>query len=432
MEKYEKLSKIGEGSYGIVIKCRHKETGRIVAIKKFLETEDDPQIRKIALREVRMLKMLKHGNLVNLHEVFRRKRKLHLVFEFIDHTLLDELDANPKGLDETQMKKITFQILRGLEFCHANNVIHRDVKPENVLISRENIVKLCDFGFARTVSGQGAAYTEYVATRWYRAPELLVGDTQYGSAVDVFATGCVFAEMLTGHPLWPGKSDIDQLYHIIQTFGKLCQRHEHVFGSNDYFKGLKLPEASPSKMLPLDIRFRAAAAPPALEFLKRTLSPEPEERVTCTEALALPYFDEFRDWFGAELHGMLHKSPPPTRKRHRKVGCVTWHVMCMPLHDVQLQQGKKGRHLPSLTQAGAAAASAAQAQAANPAPSNANATAGAPATVASRIDAATVLSEVQDKQASKAGNTKAKGHARSQDIAPSLPKLEKGGALPPI
>eukprot|EP00730_Choanoeca_flexa_P006724 TRINITY_DN12211_c0_g6_i3.p1 TRINITY_DN12211_c0_g6~~TRINITY_DN12211_c0_g6_i3.p1 ORF type:complete len:227 (+),score=8.62 TRINITY_DN12211_c0_g6_i3:150-830(+) len=172
MEKYEKLSKIGEGSYGIVIKCRHKETGRIVAIKKFLETEDDPQIRKIALREVRMLKMLKHGNLVNLHEVFRRKRKLHLVFEFIDHTLLDELDANPKGLDETQMKKITFQILRGLEFCHANNVIHRDVKPENVLISRENIVKLCDFGFARTVCKSCAS--RYVGQKPKRAKSLNV------------------------------------------------------------------------------------------------------------------------------------------------------------------------------------------------------------------------------------------------------------------
>ena len=96
MEKYEKISKIGEGSYGMVIKCRHRETGRLVAIKKFLETEDDPQIRKIALREVRMLKQLKHGNLVNLLEVFRRKRKLHLVFEFIDHTLLDDLDANQR------------------------------------------------------------------------------------------------------------------------------------------------------------------------------------------------------------------------------------------------------------------------------------------------------------------------------------------------
>ena len=172
------------------------------AIKKFLETEEDPQIRKIALREVRMLKQLRHGNIINLQEVFRRKRKLHLVFEFIDRTVLDELDANPSGLPMESIQKITMQVCRAINFCHENNVIHRDVKPENILISNAYVVKLCDFGFARSLAGQGATYTDYVATRWYRAPELLVGDTQYGPPVDVWAIGCVFCEMLTGRPLW--------------------------------------------------------------------------------------------------------------------------------------------------------------------------------------------------------------------------------------
>eukprot|EP00043_Microstomoeca_roanoka_P014475 m.143551 g.143551 ORF g.143551 m.143551 type:complete len:425 (-) comp16020_c1_seq3:326-1600(-) len=332
MEKYEKLSKIGEGSYGAVIKCRHKDTGKIVAIKKFLETEDDPQIRKIALREVRMLKSLKHGNLVHLLEVFRRKRKLHLVFEYIDHTLLDELDANPKGLDEIHVKKITFQVLKALEYCHANNVVHRDVKPENILISKDSVVKLCDFGFARTLGGPGAIYTEYVATRWYRAPELLVGDTQYGSKVDVWALGCVFAEMLTGNPLWPGKSDIDQLYHIIQTFGKLSPRHVQVFAKNEYFKGLKLPEVLPDKIRPLEHRFRQFKAP-VIRFMKFCLDCEPADRATCTEALAHQYFDDFRDWFEPEWRALLaRQSPPPTRRRKRANG----------------DTNKKTRHLPTL------------------------------------------------------------------------------------
>ena len=197
MEKYEKLGKIGEGSYGIVIKCRHKETGHLVAIKKFLESEDDPQIRKIALREVRMLKQLKHGNLVNLLEVFRRKRKLHLVFEFIDRTVLDDLDCNPSGLSESMVKKIIWQVLKAVEFCHSHNIIHRDVKPENILVSKAGVVKLCDFGFARSLAGPGASYTDYVATRWYRAPELLVGDTQYGTSVDVWAIGELFCLALS-------------------------------------------------------------------------------------------------------------------------------------------------------------------------------------------------------------------------------------------
>eukprot|EP00056_Hartaetosiga_gracilis_P017401 m.7169 g.7169 ORF g.7169 m.7169 type:complete len:442 (-) comp5671_c0_seq1:840-2165(-) len=332
MEKYEKISKIGEGSYGIVIKCRHKESGKIVAIKKFLETEDDPQIRKIALREVRMLKSLKHGNLVCLLEMFRRKRRLHLVFEYIDHTLLDELDANPKGMDEMQIKKITYQVLKGLEFCHANNVIHRDIKPENILISNQNVVKLCDFGFARTLGGPGAIYTDYVATRWYRAPELLVGDAQYGAKVDLWALGCVFAEMLTGNPLWPGKSDIDQLYHIVQSFGKLSSRHVQVFSKNEYFKGLKLPEVHPEKVRPLENRFRHFKAP-VIRFMKACLDVEPASRLSCPEALAHQYFDEFRDWFEPERRAMIaNSSPPTTRRRKRK-------------------EKKSSRHLPKLADA---------------------------------------------------------------------------------
>ncbi|VEL15695.1 unnamed protein product [Protopolystoma xenopodis] len=181
MEKYENLGLVGEGSYGMVMKCRHKETGQLVAIKKFLENEDDKMVKKIAFREIKMLKQLHHDNLVNLIEVFRRKKRLYLVFEFVDHTILDDLERFPQGLDELPTKKILYQVLRGVEFCHLHNIIHRDIKPENVLVSRSGVVKLCDFGFARALAAPGEAYTDYVATRWYRAPELLVGDPNYGS-----------------------------------------------------------------------------------------------------------------------------------------------------------------------------------------------------------------------------------------------------------
>lgn len=103
-------------------------------------------------------------------------------------------------------------------FCYLK-IIHRDVKPENVLVSSQGVVKLCDFGFARLVSGQNEPYTEYVATRWYRAPELLVSDSHYGPPVDVWAIGCLFSEMMTGEPLLPGDSDVDQLYHTVKMFG---------------------------------------------------------------------------------------------------------------------------------------------------------------------------------------------------------------------
>ncbi|KAM4025096.1 cyclin-dependent kinase-like 4 isoform 2-T4 [Anomaloglossus baeobatrachus] len=152
MEKYEKLAKIGEGSYGVVFKCRNKETGQVVAIKKFVESEDDPVIKKIALREIRMLKQLKHSNLVNLLEVFRRKRKLHLVFEYCDHTVLNELEKHPNGVPEMMTKNTVQQILQAVNFCHKNSCIHRDVKPENILLTKQGVIKLCDFGFARILS----------------------------------------------------------------------------------------------------------------------------------------------------------------------------------------------------------------------------------------------------------------------------------------
>uniref|UniRef100_A0A3P9CW98 Protein kinase domain-containing protein n=1 Tax=Maylandia zebra TaxID=106582 RepID=A0A3P9CW98_9CICH len=223
MERYESLGPVGEGSYGTVLKCRHRDTGRIVAIKKFMDSDDDKTVKKIAHREIKLLRQLRHENLVNLLEVWKRRRRWYLVFEFVERTLLDDLEQNPSGLEINTCRQYLYQILRAAAFCHQQNIIHRDIKPENILISQDSVVKLCDFGFARTVASisEGSVLTDYVATRWYRAPELLVGDIKYGKPVDVWALGCVLLEMLTGQPLFPGDSDLDQIYQIIRCFGKL-------------------------------------------------------------------------------------------------------------------------------------------------------------------------------------------------------------------
>nr|KAF6446226.1 cyclin dependent kinase like 3 [Rousettus aegyptiacus] len=214
MEMYETLGKVGEGSYGTVMKCKHKDTGQIVAIKIFYE-KPEKSVNKIATREIKFLKQFRHENLVNLIEVFRQKKKIHLVFEFIDHTVLDELQHYCHGLESKRLRKYLFQILRAIEYLHNNNIIHRDIKPENILVSQSGITKLCDFGFARTLAAPGDIYTDYVATRWYRAPELVLKDTSYGKPVDIWALGCMIIEMATGNPFLPSSSDLDLLHKIV-------------------------------------------------------------------------------------------------------------------------------------------------------------------------------------------------------------------------
>ncbi|XP_063918965.1 cyclin-dependent kinase-like 4 isoform X1 [Zophobas morio] len=289
MERYEKIAKLGEGSYGIVYKCRNRDTGEIVAIKKFAESEDDPLIRKIALREIRLLKNLKHPNLVNLLEVFRRKRRLHLVFEFCERTVLNELERYPRGCPHLLTQQIIWQTLQAVGYCHHHGCIHRDIKPENILLTANGVVKLCDFGFARMLS-PGENYTDYVATRWYRAPELLVGDTQYGPPVDVWAIGCVLAELIKGEALWPGKSDVDQLYLIRSTVGDLLQRHMLAFKNNDFFQGVILPV--PQQMVPLETKLPMCNQT-TLDFLKKCLDKDPLKRWTCDMLLTHDYFENF-------------------------------------------------------------------------------------------------------------------------------------------
>ncbi|XP_063537529.1 cyclin-dependent kinase-like 1 [Cydia strobilella] len=327
MDKYEQLAVVGEGSYGVVLKCRRRDTGQLVAIKKFLETEDDAAVRKMALREIRMLKKLRHEHLVNMIEVFRRKRRFYLVFEYLDHTLLDELEASPGGLGEDTAKRHLYQLLKGIDFCHQNSIIHRDVKPENVLLSKTGIVKLCDLGFARALAAPGEPYTEYVATRWYRAPELLVAEHRYGPEVDIWAIGCMFAEMLTGDPLFPGDSDIDQLALIIKTVGKLPPRHQQVVAR---LSGGAALGTGPRGSLP--------GTGHAKDLLAACLRTEPRARPSAGALLRHKYFthDGFVDVFNAELRKKLGKElQTPPQQSTARVGKPRqqWTLNIIPDHS---------------------------------------------------------------------------------------------------
>ncbi|XP_054148522.1 cyclin-dependent kinase-like 2 isoform X1 [Melozone crissalis] len=306
MDKYQVLGLVGEGSYGMVTKCRNRESGKIVAVKKFLESDDDAAVRKIALREIKLLKQLRHENLVNLLDVCKRKKRWYLVFEFVDHTMLNDLEDSPNGLDFERVRKYLFQIMRAIAFCHSHNIIHRDIKPENILVSQSGVVKLCDFGFARPLAASGEAYTDYVATRWYRAPELLVGDSKYGRPVDVWAVGALITEMLTGEPLFPGDSDIDQLYHITKCLGNLIPRQQELFYKNPLFAGLKLPEVK--ELESLEKRY-PKLPDEALELAKECLQIDPDKRPSCAQLLQGDFFnkDGFAERFTQELKQIIQK-----------------------------------------------------------------------------------------------------------------------------
>eukprot|EP00762_Andalucia_godoyi_P008503 ANDGO_05755.mRNA.1 Cell division control protein 2 homolog 3 len=308
MNKYEVLGVVGEGAYGVVLKCRNKETSEIVAIKKFKESEDDEMVRKTTLREVKILRMLKQENIVCLKEAFRRKGKLYLVFEYVERNMLEQLEESATGLHPELVRRLIYQLCLAIEYCHRHDIIHRDIKPENLLIGADNVLKLCDFGFARTLVGKQTSnpnYTEYVATRWYRSPELLLGSTNYGKEVDVWAIGCIMGELLDGQAMFPGESDIDQLYVIQRVLGPLTSEQMELFYRNPRFIGYKFPDMS--KPETIEKKYFGKLTKKALHFIKGLLKKDPAERLSAGQCLEHPYFEGLKEEWEKRF-----KRPTPT------------------------------------------------------------------------------------------------------------------------
>eukprot|EP00903_Cladosiphon_okamuranus_P009227 g8808.t1 len=305
MNKYEVLGVVGEGAYGVVLRCRNKDSGCVVAVKKFKESEDDEIVKKTTLREVKVLRMLRHPNIVCLKEAFRRKGKLYLVFEYVEKNLLEVLEDNPDGLPFEAVRGYIHQLCRAIDWCHHNGVVHRDIKPENLLVNaRSNELKLCDFGFARIVpppSAHRQELTDYVATRWYRAPELLLGSTRYDPSVDLWAIGCIMGELVDGQPLFPGDSEIDQLYIVQRVLGPLTEAHLQLFLKNPRFVGLKFPDMSRPETL--QKRFVGKLGKRAMTFMRSALAMDPADRVSSREAVCHPLFEGlFEDYASRHPH----------------------------------------------------------------------------------------------------------------------------------
>ncbi|GAX84746.1 hypothetical protein CEUSTIGMA_g12168.t1 [Chlamydomonas eustigma] len=290
MERYEFLQKIAEGAYGTVWKCCERGTGRLVAVKKIKDvTLPGSEEYEFSIREIKVLHILKHRNVVSLLQAYQSTRgRLYLVFEYVEHTFHGLLKTYPSGLDPDQVKSATWQLLKALKYTHKNNIIHRDIKPSNILVNSEGVVKLCDFGFARALEDSVvAAYTTYVVTRWYRPPEILVGDV-YGPAVDVWAVGCIFMELMTGKPLFPGKHHNDQLWQVLQGVGRLTDHHMRLMRKDPQFISFRQP--LPHEYRPLSSRFPDLPHD-AMEVMRACLHPDPSQRLTVEQLMRLPYFE---------------------------------------------------------------------------------------------------------------------------------------------
>ncbi len=289
--QYERVGKIGEGTYGVVYKALDSTTGRFLALKQIRLEQEEEGVPSTAIREIALLKELRHENVVALEDVVHEDRKLHLVFEFLDLDLKKHMDSEPAFYREPYaVKKFLFQMLRGIAFCHAHRILHRDLKPQNLLIARASAtLKLADFGLARAFGIPVRQYTHEVITLWYRAPEILLGSKHYSTPVDLWSIGCIFAEMATQKPLFPGDSEIDELFKIFQLLGTPDEAA---------YPGVSaLPEFK--EIFPKWRRQDLAAAAPALcteglDLLGQLLEYVPARRVTAVAALDHAYFDELR------------------------------------------------------------------------------------------------------------------------------------------
>lgn len=235
------------------------------------------------------MKELKHENIVALHDVIHTENKLMLVFEYMDGDLKRYMDTQGDrgALKPATVKSFMYQLLKGIDFCHQNRVLHRDLKPQNLLINSKGLLKLGDFGLARAFGIPVNTFSNEVVTLWYRAPDVLLGSRTYNTSIDIWSAGCIMAEMYTGRPLFPGTTNEDQIIKIFRIMGTPTERTWP--GITQY------PEYKPNFQMyaTQDLRnILPAIDPTGVDLLRRMLQPRPELRISAHDALQHPWFSE--------------------------------------------------------------------------------------------------------------------------------------------
>ncbi|OWZ64804.1 hypothetical protein AYX15_03506 [Cryptococcus neoformans] len=289
LDNYQKIEKVGEGTYGVVYKAKDINTGNIVALKKIRLEAEDEGVPSTSIREISLLKELsKDDNIVKLLDIVHSEAKLYLVFEFLDMDLKKYMDTigEKDGLGPDMVKKCYITLHHAVLLFHGHRILHRDLKPQNLLINKSGDLKIGDFGLARAFGIPLRTYTHEVVTLWYRAPEVLLGSRHYSTAIDMWSVGCIVAEMATRQPLFPGDSEIDEIFRIFRVLGT---------PDEDVWPGVRgLPDYKPTfpQWHPVELGdvikgFEADG----IDLIAQTLVYDPAHRISAKRALQHPYFD---------------------------------------------------------------------------------------------------------------------------------------------
>ncbi|KAK4569687.1 negative regulator of the PHO system [Recurvomyces mirabilis] len=290
---FQQLEKLGEGTYATVFKGRNGQTGAFVALKE-IHLDSEEGTPSTAIREISLMKELKHTNIVSLYDVIHTENKLMLVFEYMDKDLKKYMDSYqsptnpsaPRGaLDPDVIKSFMYQLLLGTAFCHENRVLHRDLKPQNLLTNTSGQLKLADFGLARAFGIPVNTFSNEVVTLWYRAPDVLLGSRTYNTSIDIWSAGCIMAEMYTGRPLFPGTTNEDQLLKIFRLMGTPSERSWPGITSFPEYK-TTWPVYATQELRAILPQVDALG----IQLLNSMLQVRPEMRCSAQQALAHPWF----------------------------------------------------------------------------------------------------------------------------------------------
>jgi len=290
LSRFQVIQKLGEGTYGKVYKAACHQTGQVVALKRIPIVMDEDGVPATAIREVSLLKECDHPNVIRLHEVLSLDRALYLVFEYVDMDLRIFLKRNGAFKDSLALKNAAWQCIRGTAFCHGRQVLHRDLKPQNVLVDSTGWhLKLADFGLARLLDVPLRVYTHEVVTLWYRAPEILLGHRKYAMPTDIWSLGCIVAEMATAEVLFPGDSQIDTIFKIFRRLGTPSEEVWPGFSTLKNFTE-EFPKWSSTELL--DVRSKAPSlGSRGVDMINACLRFNPVDRPSALKLLQHKFFE---------------------------------------------------------------------------------------------------------------------------------------------